>query len=311
MAVRYTLPSDPKRNRTCCRAWYTAVCPPPNRSRKRCCRWPQADRAVCRGRTGLQRHRPNAVCDRPQQSVHREPLRRRPRTDPRPHRHRKEHLLEGLDFETASKRSSSTRGSASRRPGRRHPLRRELRGRAALCGRAGRFHPRAWTRSRSRGAHDRTVRSATRQCVIAVEEVPSEEVSHYGIVQIADGGEPDMFRVLNLVEKPSPEECAEQPGNRGPLRVFADIFDMIRRVKPDKKRRNSVDRRHAAMCEEGSASLAVKLPPDEKRYDIGNFPSYFRNVRGICARGGTRSTAGNSALMLEETSRHQGANRRG
>jgi UTP--glucose-1-phosphate uridylyltransferase len=31
----------------------------------------------------------------------------------------------------------------------------------------------------------------------------------------------------------------------------------------------------AQLCEEGRRVLAVKLPPNERRYDIGNFPSYF------------------------------------
>jgi UTP--glucose-1-phosphate uridylyltransferase len=29
------------------------------------------------------------------------------------------------------------------------------------------------------------------------------------------------------------------------------------------------------MCDEGKRVIAYKLPPREKRYDIGNFPSYF------------------------------------
>ena len=29
------------------------------------------------------------------------------------------------------------------------------------------------------------------------------------------------------------------------------------------------------LCEEGKRVLALKLPPGERRYDIGNFPSYF------------------------------------
>src|SRR6266850_4951513 len=37
-------------------------------------------------------------------------------------------------------------------------------------------------------------------CVIAVEEVPVEETSHYGIVQ-PEGASDDVFRVVNLVEK--------------------------------------------------------------------------------------------------------------
>ena len=40
-------------------------------------------------------------------------------------------------------------------------------------------------------------------CVIAVEEVPREETSHYGIVQPENGAD-DVFRIVNLVEKPRP-----------------------------------------------------------------------------------------------------------
>src|ERR1044071_5422757 len=36
-------------------------------------------------------------------------------------------------------------------------------------------------------------------CVIAVEEVPREETSHYGIVQ-PENGIDDAFRIVNLVE---------------------------------------------------------------------------------------------------------------
>ena len=31
------------------------------------------------------------------------------------------------------------------------------------------------------------------------------------------------------------------------------------------------------MCEEGRRVLAVKLPENQRRYDIGNFPSYFES----------------------------------
>ena len=31
------------------------------------------------------------------------------------------------------------------------------------------------------------------------------------------------------------------------------------------------------MCDEGRRVMAVKLTPEEKRYDIGNFPSYFES----------------------------------
>lgn len=111
--------------------------------------------------------------------------------------------------------------------------------------------------------------------VIAVEEVPMHEVSHYGVVQIADGGEPDVFRVLNLVEKPSPDKAPSNLAIAGRYVFSPIIFDMIRRVKPDKKGEIQLTDAMQQMCEEGKRVLAVKLPPNEKRYDIGNFPSYF------------------------------------
>jgi UTP--glucose-1-phosphate uridylyltransferase len=111
-------------------------------------------------------------------------------------------------------------------------------------------------------------------CVIAVEEVPVEETTHYGIVEV-DNGDGDCYRVRNLVEKPSPELAPSNLAIAGRY-VFAPIiFDMIRRVQPDKRGEIQLTDAMQLLCEEGKRVLAVKLPPQEKRYDIGNFPSYF------------------------------------
>ena len=111
-------------------------------------------------------------------------------------------------------------------------------------------------------------------CVIAVEEVPMEETMHYGIVRTGEG-ENGHFRVLNLVEKPKPGEAPSNLAIAGRYVFSPLIFDMIRRVQPDKKGEIQLTDAIQAMCEEGKRVLAVKLPPNEKRYDIGNFPSYF------------------------------------
>jgi UTP--glucose-1-phosphate uridylyltransferase len=111
-------------------------------------------------------------------------------------------------------------------------------------------------------------------CVVAVEEVPMDQTEHYGIVRIDpnDGG---AFRVLNLVEKPKPEEAPSNLAIAGRYVFSPLIFDMIRRVQPDKRGEIQLTDAIQMMCEEGKRVLAVQLPPDEKRYDIGNFPSYF------------------------------------
>jgi UTP--glucose-1-phosphate uridylyltransferase len=109
-----------------------------------------------------------------------------------------------------------------------------------------------------------------------VEEVPAQETGHYGIVQPEDAPD-DVFRIVNLVEKPQPGEAPSNLAIAGRYIFSPVIFDMIRRVKPD--RRNEIQLTNAIqlMCDEGRRVMAVKLTPEEKRYDIGNFPSYFES----------------------------------
>ena len=111
-------------------------------------------------------------------------------------------------------------------------------------------------------------------CVIAVEEVPPEETMNYGIIRVG-GSENGFHRVLNLVEKPKPGDAPSNLAIAGRYVFSPLIFDMIRRVQPDKRGEIQLTDAIQSMCEEGRRVLAIKLPPNEKRYDIGNFASYF------------------------------------
>lgn len=113
-------------------------------------------------------------------------------------------------------------------------------------------------------------------CVIAVEEVPLDQTMHYGVVKTADR-DGDSFRVVSLVEKPQPSEAPSNLAVAGRYVFSPLIFDMIRRVKPDKRGEIQLTDAIAHMCEEGRRVLAYKLPASERRYDIGNFPSYFES----------------------------------
>ena len=90
-------------------------------------------------------------------------------------------------------------------------------------------------------------------------------------------GADDVFRVVNLVEKPSPKDAPSNLAIAGRYIFSPVIFDMIRRVKPDKRGEIQLTDAIQFMCEEGRRVMAVKLTPEEKRYDIGNFPSYFES----------------------------------
>ncbi len=111
-------------------------------------------------------------------------------------------------------------------------------------------------------------------CVIAVEEVPPEQTAHYGIIRPAEA-DGDLFRVGNLVEKPRPEQAPSNLAIAGRYVFSPLIFDMIRRVGPDGRGEIQLTDAIQLLCEEGRRVLALKLPPGERRYDIGNFPSYF------------------------------------
>ena len=123
----------------------------------------QADRAVCRGRAGFERHPADPVRHRPQQGLHREPLRPRSRALPRAHAGQQAGPAQRAGLRSPQGATSFTPASASERLGRRHPVRRELRRRRAVPGGVGRFHPRPERRFPRGQPHGRRVRFQARQ----------------------------------------------------------------------------------------------------------------------------------------------------
>ena len=67
-------------------------------------------------------------------------------------------------------------------------------------------------------------------CVIAVEEVPLAETSNYGVVNVEDASG-DSFRVLDLVEKPRPEEAPSTLAIIGRYVLTPKIFEKLRQVR--------------------------------------------------------------------------------
>jgi UTP--glucose-1-phosphate uridylyltransferase len=110
-------------------------------------------------------------------------------------------------------------------------------------------------------------------CAIAVEEVPPDQVSMYGIVHPATPT--DVFEMIDLVEKPRPEEAPSNLAIAGRYVLSPAIFDAIKRTGFDRRGELQLTDAIRLMLREGKRIVGVKLPADEKRYDIGNFESYF------------------------------------
>ena len=112
------------------------------------------------------------------------------------------------------------------------------------------------------------------QAVIAFEEVPPGEVFRYGIAKPANG-ESDVFALADVIEKP---DVGEAPSNLAIAAryVFApSIFEALQRTPPGKNGEIQLTDAVRLILQEGGCAFGVRLRPEERRYDIGNFESYF------------------------------------
>ena len=103
-----------------------------------------------------------------------------------------------------------------------------------------------------------------RTSIIAVEEVPKEKISSYGIIKGKEV-EGDIHLVEDLVEKPSPEEAPSNLGIIGRYVLTPAIFDAIERTPPGKG--NEIQLTDAlCLLREKRYGYVYR----GRRYDIGN-----------------------------------------
>ena len=112
-------------------------------------------------------------------------------------------------------------------------------------------------------------------CIIAVEEVEPEAVSNYGCVKPVGSTSGQLFEISDLIEKPSPAEAPSNLVIAGRYILPPSIFDAIRRTAPGAKGEIQLTDAIRLLRGTGCRLLALRLPPGERRYDIGNFESYF------------------------------------
>ncbi len=102
--------------------------------------------------------------------------------------------------------------------------------------------------------------------VVAVEEIPRERISAYGVIagdQVGDR----VWRIRDLVEKPTPEDAPSDLAVIGRYVLTPEIFDILSKTKPDP--------RGEIQLTDGLRSLCRMQPVfglvfEGKRYDAGN-----------------------------------------
>ena len=112
---------------------------------------------------------------------------------------------------------------------------------------------------------------------VAVERLEEEELRMYGVVQPADGEDPEAgdFAISDIVEKPPAGEAPSLFAVAARYVFDPVIFQAIERTPPV---HGEVGLSHAirTLLKMGAPVRCVALRPEERRFDIGNFGSYFR-----------------------------------
>ncbi len=111
--------------------------------------------------------------------------------------------------------------------------------------------------------------------VIAFEEVPPQEVIQYGIAKPRNPVRP-LFELADVIEKPS---VAEAPSNLAVAARYVfgpGIFALLADTQPGKGGEIQLTDAIRTLIKKGGRVLGLQLPPEERRFDIGNFESYFQ-----------------------------------
>jgi UTP--glucose-1-phosphate uridylyltransferase len=124
------------------------------------------------------------------------------------------------------------------------------------------------------GVYERYGRS-----VIAVQEVRREEINLYGAIK-PEWVEDDLARVIDIVEKPSPEDAPSNLAAIGRYVLTPEIFDAIRQTAPGAGGEIQLTDALASLARE-QAVYAYRF--EGSRFDIGKKLDYLRATVELAA----------------------------
>jgi UTP--glucose-1-phosphate uridylyltransferase len=111
--------------------------------------------------------------------------------------------------------------------------------------------------------------------VVAFETVPREDVVHYGIARPRGSAAP-LFELDDIIEKPTVPEAPSTLAVAARYVFAPAIFDWLERTPPGKGGEIQLTDAIRLLLQNGGRVLGMQLAAGERRFDIGNFESYFR-----------------------------------
>ncbi|MER7378834.1 UTP--glucose-1-phosphate uridylyltransferase GalU [Streptomyces lanatus] len=126
------------------------------------------------------------------------------------------------------------------------------------------------------------VRDRHKGSVIALMEVPAEQIHLYGCAAVEPSGEDGVVRVTGLVEKPSRENAPSRYAVIGRYVLDPAVFGVLERTPPG---RGGEIQLTDALQELATGGTVHGVVFDGLRYDTGDKADYLRTVvRLACAR---------------------------
>ena len=105
---------------------------------------------------------------------------------------------------------------------------------------------------------------------MAIEEVPKDETHKYGVI----AGEPmkdGLYRITDMVEKPSPDKAPSNLAIIGRYILTPDIFEIIENTKPGKNGEVQIT---DALLEQAKNGCVLAYQFKGQRFDCGSIEGF-------------------------------------
>jgi UTP--glucose-1-phosphate uridylyltransferase len=125
------------------------------------------------------------------------------------------------------------------------------------------------------------VRNKCGGSVIALMEVPPEDVSLYGCAAVAPTDEDDVALITDLVEKPTPEQAPSQWAVIGRYVCDPAVFEVLRHTQPGRGGEIQLTDALKVLASKGEVRGVLFRG---RRYDTGNKQEYLRTMVEFAAK---------------------------
>lgn len=115
--------------------------------------------------------------------------------------------------------------------------------------------------------------------MIAVQEVPRDCISSYGIIKIKKQITPNLFQVTSIVEKPHPKDAPSSLAVVGRYVLSHKIFPVLEEMEVEAEPKLALSEAISRMIYKNEKVFALKI--QGKRYDISNPIGWTKAVIGL------------------------------